>query len=525
MAALSWEKTSRHFAGNLHCWPGPSIIILATLATGFLLAFLPLTWAVSIVGITAVLVLAVIQPLFALGLALITGPFGALESFWLGGASFDSGQLLLLLALAAWIGRRLIDRQFKHPRILLLVPLLLFISIGLLSLFSAPDKILGLTEVIKWIEITTVMLMVADLGSELGYKQLKNRRLSLAYGISWIVIMVMAAAVVQALIGIWQFMFRGEGPEHFVVLGRFYRAFGTFEQPNPFGGYMNLTALLAIGILIGLLMALIHRIKNSASRNASPENSSYLCVIIAVLAVFFVATMTTIALVFSWSRGAWMGFMAGLTIMAVFWPKRLRYGLLLFFIAIIGLVLLHQSNLLPPTIIDRVSGFTDDLTFDDVRGVDINDDNYSVLERLAHWQAALDMAGDRPWFGIGIGNYGPAYTEYALLNWPDALGHAHNYYLNALAEVGVIGLMAYMLLWGMVFWQTLRILGRESWPVRGVALGLMGVWTALTFHHMVDKLYVNNIYIHLGVLMGLLQLVDFHTRQGMKNSGWTEINS
>jgi O-antigen ligase len=525
MSALSRDKVSRQFAGNLHSWPGSLVLMLAAMAAGFLLAFLPLTWAASIVGMVAVLVLAVIQPLFALGLALIAGPFGALESFWLGGASFDSGQLLLLLALAAWISRRLIDRQFNLPRILLLFPLLLFISIGLLSLISAPDKVLGLTEVLKWIEITAVMLMVADLGSELGHAHFQNRRLSLAYGIGWIVIMVMAAAVIQAVIGIWQFMFRGEGPEHFVVLGRFYRASGTFEQPNPFGGYMNLTALLAIGILIGLLMEFIYRTKNSATRNTSPENSRYLGVIIALLAVFFAAAMTTIALIFSWSRGAWMGFLAGLTIIAVFWPKRLRYGLLMFFAALIGLVLLYQSNLLPPTIVDRVSGFTEDLTFDDVRGVDINDDNYSVLERLAHWQAALDMAGDQPWLGIGFGNYGAVYAEYALLNWPDALGHAHNYYLNTLAEVGVFGFMAYMLLWGMVFWQTLRILGRETWPVRGVALGLIGVWTALTIHHMVDKLYVNNIYIHLGVLFGLLQLVDFHTRQGMKNLGWTEVNS
>ena len=29
--------------------------------------------------------------------------------------------------------------------------------------------------------------------------------------------------------------------------------------------------------------------------------------------------------------------------------------------------------------------------FEDVRGVGINDANYAVLERLAHWQAALEM--------------------------------------------------------------------------------------------------------------------------------------
>ena len=56
------------------------------------------------------------------------------------------------------------------------------------------------------------------------------------------------------------------------------------------------------------------------------------------------------------------------------------------------------------------------------------------------------MAGDRPWLGVGFGNYGAAYEEYALINWPDPLGHAHNYYLNLVAEIGFIGLGAYLLL-------------------------------------------------------------------------------
>ena len=41
------------------------------------------------------------------------------------------------------------------------------------------------------------------------------------------------AGLVQAFIGIWQFGLRDTGPEHFMILGRFYRAYGTFEQPNP----------------------------------------------------------------------------------------------------------------------------------------------------------------------------------------------------------------------------------------------------------------------------------------------------
>jgi len=143
----------------------------------------------------------------------------------------------------------------------------------------------------------------------------------------------------------------------------------------------------------------------------------------------------------------------------------------------------------------------------DVRGVDINDANYAVIERLAHWQAAVTMARDDLWTGVGFGNYPAAYPAYALINFPDALGHAHNYYLNLLAEVGLPGLLAYVLFWLAIVGQTIRACRRLAWPERGVAVGLLAAWAALAVHHLVDKLYVNNVYAHLGAMFGLLQLL------------------
>jgi O-antigen ligase len=512
MSTLTGTTGYRRITGSSFYWPGPFVLVLA-IAVGLLLSALPLIWAALLLGAVAVFTLAIIQPLFALSLALIASPFGALESVWLGGMSFDSGQLLLLIALAGWISRRLVDRQFNLPKKPLLLPLLAFIIVGLVSLLFASEPVLGFIEVLKWVEIALVMVMVADLAGQLGSSRFENRTVVLAYGIWWVLAMVLIAGMVQAVIGIWQFMFRGEGPEHFLVLGRFYRAYGTFEQPNPFGGYMNLTALLAIGVLFGLVTGwIIQRRKSPVI--SSPGVLKILRNIMGALAVITVSVVTSIALLFSWSRGAWMGFLAGLTMMVVFWPRRLRYGLMLLIVALAAFLILYQSQLLPPTVTDRIGGFAEDLAFGDVRGVDINDDNYSVLERLAHWQAALGMADEHPWLGVGFGNYGAVYADYALINWSDPLGHAHNYYLNLLAEIGAVGLFIYILLWGAIYWQTIRVLGRETWPIRGVALGLIGVWTAFTIHHAVDKLYVNNIYIHLGVLLGLLQLVDFHANSG-----------
>ncbi|HOU42107.1 MAG TPA: O-antigen ligase family protein, partial [Promineifilum sp.] len=166
------------------------------------------------------------------------------------------------------------------------------------------------------------------------------------------------------------------------------------------------------------------------------------------------------------------------------------------------------------SVADRLGGFAGQFTLGDMRGVDITTANFAVLERLAHWQAAVDMARDNLWMGVGFGNYEAAYPAYALINWPDALGHAHNYYLTLLAEVGLPGLLAYVVFWLAVAWQTARTARQLAWPKRGVVIGLLAAWAALAVHHLVDKLYVNNIYVHLGAMLAVLQLLAAPTWKG-----------
>ena len=79
----------------------------------------------------------------------------------------------------------------------------------------------------------------------------------------------------------------------------------------------------------------------------------------------------------------------------------------------------------------------------DPAATEITDQNFSVLERLAHWQAGIRMFNGAPWLGIGIGNYGVVYPSFALPHWYDPLGHAHNLYINFLAETGILGTVAF----------------------------------------------------------------------------------
>jgi putative inorganic carbon (HCO3(-)) transporter len=165
---------------------------------------------------------------------------------------------------------------------------------------------------------------------------------------------------------------------------------------------------------------------------------------------------------------------------------------------------------LPGAIRSRLTDFAQQAQVFDVRGVGINDANYAVLERLAHWQAAGEMIRYHPWTGVGFANYEPAYSQYALTSWPVPLGHAHNYYLNVGAELGLPGLLAYLLLWAAIVWQTLRARSVRrglDWR-RGLALGLLGAWTHLSVHNLFDNLYVNNTHLLIGALLGVLTTLN-----------------
>lgn len=485
-------------------------LAIAAIVTALAIGTLPLP--VVAVGLAGVLLVALVLrwPLAGLGAALLLGPFGALENIILGNALLDSGQLLLLLTIGAWLSASLGRRRLWLAQTPLNWPLAIFILTTAITLLGADSLPLGLREILKWLEIGLITLLVLDIATD-GGRSVRD----LTPATRWLLLFLFLAGLAQALIGIWQFGLRGTGPEHFLVLGQYYRAYGTFEQPNPFGGYVNLTALLALGAAWGLVAFWAERQPAERDPLSSAAVLSPRWIWLAVAAL--VGVSASLAVVFSWSRGAWLGFIAGLAVLVLFAFKRWWVGAFALGLGVATLVLGLGAGVavgLGPaqSVADRLLGFREDFALGDVRGVDINDANYAVLERLAHWQAALDMARDNIWTGVGFGNYEAAYARYALINWPAALGHAHNYYLNLLAETGLVGIMAYCLLWVVILGQSWLLLRRLAWPDRGIVLGLLAAWVALAVHHLVDKLYVNNIYLHLGAMIALLQLMSLRVK-------------
>jgi putative inorganic carbon (HCO3(-)) transporter len=475
---LSWGSTLFNAA-----------LLLIVLAVGLSLAFLPLTLAGGAVLGGIVFLATVIRPEYGLYLLILAVPFGSVREIAISGFTVGAAEALVGLVLAAWLARMVAAREIKTTHPPLLLPLLIFLGAILLSLTGALSLKYSFKEILKWVEVLGIYLFVANV---IEREQAKI-----------VVLLMVLAGIGQALLGFYQFFGR-VGPPAFVVLGRFVRAYGTFEQPNPYGGYLGLVLPLSYGLLLGthrlgIRTFGIRKFVNLWGRHESTN----LRVTNFLLALLGLATMGA-ALIMSWSRGAWLGFAAAFILMNLAHSRRTAARFALLCLLVASVLLLGSIRALPQTIVQRLSDFLPYLRVFDVRGVKLTDANYAVVERMAHWQAAWGMFNDRPWLGVGIGNYEPVYPAYFVQGWPEPLGHAHNYYLNIAAEAGLIGLAAYLVLWGAAFWQAWKVVRATQGYWRGVTVGILGVLTHLSVHNFFDNLYVHNMYLHVAILLGLL---------------------
>ncbi|MEP7286196.1 MAG: O-antigen ligase family protein [Chloroflexota bacterium] len=505
---------------------------VVALLCGIALAVLPLQLALAGLLLALLCILSLIDTRVALIVTLVIAPLKILTETELPFAHqipLDIGQIALICTFGIWLTRSIADNRRLNLRWTpMIVPLVVIIVTAALSLWSSFALWSTLKELFLWVEMLAMVVLVVSLMGE-GSAE-------------WLVVGLVAAGCVQAIIGIYEFR-GGSGATHLWILDyRYFRAFGSFGQPNPFGAFMGLILSVALGTAYGSATEAwdayrvfrkelisppapapsgINISKNAGSgrpdpyaepsdvgeRPASPAAiSQYLLITGGRTALYGVAAAILGAgLIVSWSRGAWLGFGAAAAMLVFFAPRRRWIGAALVGIVVVGLGIGLVTGLAPASLVNRLSDFSQELTaVDDVRGQQISDANYAVLERLAHWQAAVGMATDHPWLGVGFGAYEAAYPQYALLNWPLALGHAHNYYLNLLAETGLIGLVGYLAAWIAIVGMTLRVLRRETGFRRGVALGILGAWTHLAVHSFFDKLYVNNLFLHLGVMLGLI---------------------
>ena len=470
-----------------------AVLVIIIVVLGLILAWLPLPLATAGLLGTIAAVLILVNPVWGLVALIPLIPFSSLISIQVGGVSLGGMEAILLLILVAWLLRMTASRQVVIPHPPLLLFWLLWLGLILVSWLVALSLGAALTESLKWLEMLALYLFfVANV----------ERR-----HVPWLVGAILLAGMAQALLGLYQFLFR-VGPEGFLLFdGRFLRAYGTFRQPNPYAGYLGLVLPIALSLALWGLAS--HR-PPRANRFVTPYYllpTSYFLISFGLMLA---------ALYASQSRGAWIGFAAAVVAVSLLrggWTAAL-FGLLVAALAIAGVMGAFQA--LPPAIIQRFGDAFTASRIPDIATTEVTNANFAAIERLAHWKAAIDMWRDHLWLGVGFGNYPVVYPVYAIGRWINPLGHAHNSYLNVGAETGLVGFLAYGLFWLAAFglgWMAVR---RSSGFQRAVAAGAVGVLVHLSVHNLVDNLFVQGMYLHIAIVLGLLCIIF---QAGIDNSG------
>lgn len=482
---LSSSAVSEH-AYSLYALLAAGCALVVTL----LIASQPPLAVLALVAIAGIAVCVLVHPVAAFALVMALSPLRTLINTEAPALlPFEIGILITTVMLGGWVAWRVARGEpllrFRWTPLYALVGG--FFAVVSLSLFSALAAGPWLNEWLKW----AIMLVVIALVMSVRRWQ-------------WVAVALCVAGAGHAVVGLYTFL-GGSGALHLLINDRFFRAFGSFGQPNPFGGFMGLVTPLAFALCLGAFALSVRQWR--VYRRVQART-------VALLVLTGICgTLTLAGVIASWSRGAWLAVGVALVVVLVMTPRLWwrRVSVLVFMVALAGG--LWFSGRLPSAVTERlVSATRDLLVFDDVRGVDITPANYAIIERLAHWQAAVNMAQDRFYLGVGMGNYEIAYDNYRLINWREPLGHAHNYYLNVWAEAGIIGLLAYGVLWFGVILVSLRAMRHPDLLARSAVVGLLGSWVYLSLHSLTDSLYVNNLFLHLGFMLGLLAVLEAQTR-------------
>ena len=472
------------------------VIGLAGLA--WLLANLPLFWAAAAVAAGSGGLLLLRFPHLAWpGLALVL-PFASAVKR----GPVSAADVMLGAAVLLWFVDGARKGRLRLNTGLLPALVVIYLLALLLSFPNAIDLQEAVEGVIKWLQMLVAVLLIQE--------ALTTRQ------VRWLVWGLLAGGVLQAMLGIYQFVFR-IGPPNFLLLDRFMRAAGTFGQPNPFAGYLGLTLPVAVSLFLMNLSSIAGR-PSTGLRQAFAGTVLY----------GGAAAVIGAGLAASWSRGGWLGAAAGVGVVLFLQGGPLVKGAALAGVGTVMLLGPLAYRYIPSSLTDRLADLPAYLGTGmwEVVQQPVTDGNFSVIERLAHWIAALRMWEMSPWLGVGPGNYAAVYPQVRLDRWEDPLGHAHNTYLNVLAENGLVGIIAYLALWtGVVIWLICmrgRVLRRGRKQVDGqrssqlpsveqmpsmawtaaVLSGVLGVIVHLSVHHVFDNLFVQGMYLHVAFWLG-----------------------
>jgi O-antigen ligase len=224
-----------------------------------------------------------------------------------------------------------------------------------------------------------------------------------------------------------------------------HRIYSTLDNPNVLGQYLIFVVMFA------LALAYTYR------------------KLLYKFAAFGVLAVAALCLLYTQSRGAWLGLIFAFAVFAFLRDRKL---------VAIGLVALFLSPLfLPETVIDRFLSIG-------------NTADSSTLYRVHIWNACLNMIRDYWVSGIGIGEgtFARIYPIYAFnaISTP----HSHNLFLQIIIDIGISGIVIFLLVM-TCFYKNVFMAVKRSPSTSALSAALCAAMTGYLIQGMTDNVFYN----------------------------------
>ncbi len=344
--------------------------------------------------------------------------------------------------------------QRKLPFVLdkFTILVIIYLTLRILSALLSPKPFVSLSAVFHtdWPLLSIPILSSISLTPESRKKVLQT--------------LILSSAVVSVY-ALYQF-FSGFDPyrgKTLTEMGNFYRSTGAFDFYLTLAG----TQLMIFFVAFNLL-------KSSTQRPGKK-------VILAISAfLIFLSILTT------FGRSAWIGLLMAGALGLVLSARRIFLKRL-----IIAVPLIVLTVFVVPDLRERLFS-----SFD----LSANSD------RLNLWKTSLRMIAERPLLGVGPGLFKENFEQFKVPGKYDAIGHAHNDYLNLTATSGLLGLLAWLVMWGYWFkgiirtYKNLPTDSNDRPHLLGIGLSLIAILFASFFQCYYTDLENNICWSFLAIL-------------------------
>ena len=361
----------------------------------------------------------------------------------------------------------------------------LYEKLGLLSQYLTLSLGIHGTSIafLKWASYGTVFYIVASYRPSAPVLE----------GRGWITVLVISIifiGFVEALYGLYAYVNDPDALLWFTrTLGAHSkRVAGTYVNANHLAGLMNITLPLAVAFFVSYAGSI--RREGWGVANLISELATSRKAFLSYVLLFSIILMV-LALIFSGSRMGQFGFLAGLVATAILsairlarrGQKRVSAPLLLIVMGCISIGVLWGAWKGLDPVIERWGTANQEL----------------MKSRGILWETTRPLVNDFPFTGTGLGTYELAYRSYQ----PESFGttlydHAHNDYLQILAETGWIGFVLWVTFFLLFFVRVIIRWVRNQDPF-SVAIGAGGM--AATIAMLIHSFGEFNLQIPANALL------------------------